>query len=57
LLLTGKHRGVRSGHFCALPLPIEQASKSTLVINLNTAKALGIVVPANLLVLANEVVE
>ena len=38
-------------------LPVQQAVKVELVVNLNTAKTLGITVPTSLLLRADEVIE
>jgi putative ABC transport system substrate-binding protein len=38
-------------------LPVEQATKFDMVLNLRTAKAIGLTIPDSILVLATEVID
>jgi ABC transporter substrate binding protein len=58
---AARHVGVHTGRLLkgkkAADLPVIQTTKVELIINLKTAKSLGVIVPTALLVRADEVIE
>jgi hypothetical protein len=56
-LVSTRRTALRANGAKPSDLPIDQASKFSLVLNLKTGKQLGINIPPNVLTLADELIE